>query len=65
MLPRLDAGRKCSLRYAILDRVFEDMKELGQQDGTIRKQSWAVSALLSPVKTGGKDAKPKGLYFNK
>ena len=50
---------KPELAFAILDRVFEDMKELGQQDGSIRKQSWAVSALLSPVKTGGKDAKTK------
>jgi translation initiation factor IF-3 len=50
---------KPELAFAILDRVFEDMKELGQQDGSIRKQSWAVSGLLSPVKTGGKDAKTK------
>ena len=50
---------KPELAFTILDRVFEDMKEHGQQDGTIRKQSWAVSALLSPVKTGGKDAKIK------
>jgi translation initiation factor IF-3 len=50
---------KPELANAVLDRVFEDMKELGQQDGTIRKQSWAVSGLLSPVKTGGKDAKTK------
>lgn len=50
---------KPELAYRIMDRVFNDMKELGQQDGTIRKQSWAVSALLSPLKTGGKDAKTK------
>jgi len=47
------------LAQHILDRVFEDIKEHGQQDGGIRRQSWAISALLSPTKTGGKDAKTK------
>lgn len=50
---------KPELAHMILDRVFEDVKELGQQDGNIRSQSWAVSALLSPLKSGGKDAKTK------
>ncbi|MBU1185504.1 MAG: translation initiation factor IF-3 [Acidobacteria bacterium] len=50
---------KPELAHQILDRVFEDTKEFGQKDGDIRRQSWAVSALLSPTKTGGKDAKVK------
>lgn len=48
---------KPELAHKILDRVFEDMQELGQRDGSIRTQPWAVSALLIPVKSGGKDAK--------
>lgn len=50
---------KPELAHLILDRVFEDIKELGQRDGTIRTQPWAVSALLAATKTGGKDAKTK------
>jgi len=50
---------KPELAHKILDRVFEDIKELGQRDGTIRTQPWAVSALLAPTKSGGKDAKTK------
>ena len=50
---------KPELAHMILERVFEDMKDLGHQDGSIRSQSWAVSALLSPLKSGGKDAKTK------
>lgn len=50
---------KPELAHLILDRVFEDIKELGQQDGTIRTQPWAVSALLTATKSGGKDAKTK------
>ena len=50
---------KPELAHKILDRVFEDIKELGQQDGSIRTQPWAVSALLTATKTGGKDAKAK------
>ena len=50
---------KPELAHVILDRVFEDVKGLGQRDGNIRTQPWAVSALLSPVKTGGKDAQTK------
>jgi translation initiation factor IF-3 len=50
---------KPELARKILDRVFEDIQEHGHQDGQIRSQSWAVSALLSPNKPGGKDAKAK------
>ena len=50
---------KPELAHKILDRVFEDTKEFGHQDGGIRTQSWAVSTLLSPTKSGGKDAKTK------
>lgn len=49
---------KPELADGILERVFEDVQELGHQDGTIRRQSWAASVLLSPTKAGGgKDAK--------
>jgi len=50
---------KPELAHKILDRVFEDIKELGQRDGTIRTQPWAVSALLTATKSGGKYAKTK------
>jgi translation initiation factor IF-3 len=51
---------KPELADGILKRVFEDVHELGHQDGSIRRQPWAASVLLSPVKTGGgKDAKAK------
>ncbi len=50
---------KPELGYQILDRVFEEMKDLAVQDGSRRRQDWAVSALLVPVKQGGKDAKTK------
>lgn len=48
---------KPELAHQILDRVFEDIKELGHQDGNIRRLHWAVSALLTPLRAGGKDAK--------
>lgn len=48
---------KPELAYKILDRIFGDTKDIGFRDGDIRRQSWAVSALLSPVKSGGKYAK--------
>lgn len=50
---------KPELAYKILDRVLEDVKDLGFQDGNVRRQSWAVSTLLSSMKSGGKDAKVK------
>ncbi len=50
---------KPELADQIFERVFEDTKELGFQDGGVRRQPWAVSTLLSPTKTGGKDAKTK------
>ena len=56
---------KPELAQQILDRVFEDVKELGHQDGGIRTQPWAVSAMLSPGKSGGKDAKTKDTQGSK
>jgi translation initiation factor IF-3 len=47
------------LGFQVLQRVLEDTKDHGRQDGETRKQDWAVSALLVPVKIGGKDAKVK------
>jgi translation initiation factor IF-3 len=51
--------QKPELGQQVLDRVKIDMKDLAAQDGEARKQDWAVSALLIPVKQGGKDAKAK------
>jgi translation initiation factor IF-3 len=51
--------QKPELGYQVLDRVLGDLKELASQDGSARKQDWAVSALLVPTKPGGKDAKAK------
>ncbi|MBM3304793.1 MAG: translation initiation factor IF-3 [Candidatus Aminicenantes bacterium] len=51
--------QKPELGLQILDRVMADLKDLATQDGSARKQDWAVSALLVPVKSGGKDAKAK------
>jgi len=50
---------KPELADKILKRVLEDVKDLGQQDGNVRIQPWAVSTFLSALKTGGKDAKTK------
>lgn len=50
---------KPELAHGILDRVFADVQELGQRDGNIRTQPWAVSAMLTPLKAGEKDAKIK------
>jgi translation initiation factor IF-3 len=51
--------QKPELGYQVLDRVLADVKEMATQDGSARKQDWAVSALLVPTKVGGKDAKIK------
>jgi len=56
---------KPELAHKFLDRVKEDVKEIGQQDGNVRVQPWAVSTLLSPLKTGGKDAKTKDAQRSK
>jgi len=50
---------KPELAHQILERVFEDVKDFGHRDSDVRSQPWAVSALVSPLKTGGKDAKTK------
>ena len=50
---------KPELAHQILDRVFGDIEDIAQQDGEIRRQPWAVSALVSSIKSGGKDAKTK------
>ena len=51
--------QKPELGYQVLDRVLADVKDMAAQDGSARKQDWAVSALLVPTKIGGKDAKVK------
>lgn len=51
--------QKPELGLQVLDRVMADVKDMATQDGSARKQDWAVSALLVPVKSGGKHAKAK------
>jgi translation initiation factor IF-3 len=51
--------QKPELGHQVLDRVMGDLKGQAAQDGEARRQDWAVSALLIPVKVGGKDAKAK------
>ncbi|HDJ24328.1 MAG: translation initiation factor IF-3 [Candidatus Aminicenantes bacterium 4484_214] len=50
---------KPEMAYQVIDRVFNDIQDLGQKDGNYKVQPWAVSVLVSPRKTGGKDAKTK------
>jgi translation initiation factor IF-3 len=52
---------KPEMGQAILNRVLGDISGLGKQDGSSRRLDWAVSALVVPSKTGGKekDAKAK------
>ena len=50
---------KPELADMIFERVFGDTKDLGFQDGGVRRQPWAASTHLSPTKTGGKDAQTK------
>jgi translation initiation factor IF-3 len=47
------------LGHQVLDKVAQDCQDLGKLDGGPRRLDWAVSALLVPIKTGGKDAKVK------
>ena len=56
---------KPELAHRILDRVFVDVEGLGTQDGSVRTQPWAVSTLLSPTKSGDKDAKAKDTQGSK
>jgi len=50
---------KPEMAHKFLERVLEDIKDVGCQDGNVRAQSWAVSVLISSIKSGGKDAKTK------
>ena len=56
---------KPELADIILDRVFADVEELGTQDGSVRTQPWAVSTMLTPTKSGEKDAKTKDTQGSK
>lgn len=47
------------LGHKVLDKVSQDVAGIGKLDGDMRRMDWAVSALLVPTKTGGKDAKAK------
>ncbi len=56
---------KPELADVILERVFKDVEELGMQDGSVRTQPWAVSTMLTPTKSGEKDAKTKDTQGSK
>jgi translation initiation factor IF-3 len=56
---------KPELADVILDRVFADVEGLGTQDGSVRTQPWAVSTMLTPTKSGEKDAKTKDTQGSK
>ncbi len=47
------------LGHQILAKVSADVEGLGKLDGESRNMGWAVSGLLVPARTGGKDAKAK------
>jgi translation initiation factor IF-3 len=51
--------QKPELGLQVLNKVLDNVKGRGAQDGDVRKQDWSVSALLVPLKQGGKDAKAK------
>jgi len=51
--------QKPELGLQVLHKVMDLVKGKGAQDGDVRKQDWSVSALLVPLKQGGKDAKVK------
>jgi translation initiation factor IF-3 len=55
----LEEGNKVKIGHQVLDKVALDCDGLGKLDGGPRRLDWAVSALLVPTKTGGKDAKAK------
>ncbi|MCJ7564225.1 MAG: translation initiation factor IF-3 [Candidatus Aminicenantes bacterium] len=44
---------------AILNRVIGDVQGIGKSDGDVRRQDWAVSTVLVPVRLGGRNAKVK------
>jgi translation initiation factor IF-3 len=44
---------------AILNRVIGNVQGIGKSDGDVRRQDWAVSTVLVPVRLGGRDAKVK------
>jgi translation initiation factor IF-3 len=44
---------------AILNRVIGNVQGIGKSDGDVRRQDWAVSTVLVPVRLGGRNAKVK------
>ncbi len=42
---------------AILNRGIGNVQGIGKSDGDVRRQDWAVSTVLVPVRLGGRDAK--------
>jgi len=50
---------KPELGHAVLERVLGDIAGLGKQDGSSRRLDWAVSALVIPTKSGGKEKDAK------
>jgi translation initiation factor IF-3 len=50
---------KPELAQHLMSRILAEVEAFGRQDGSMRKQDWALSLQLAPVKSGGKDAKAK------
>ena len=50
---------KPELGQAVLNRVLGEIVGLGKQDGSSRRLDWAVSALVVPLKIGGKEKDAK------
>lgn len=50
---------KPELGQQIIERVLEDIKELAVEEGSPKSQSYFISTVVTPIKTGGKNAKAK------
>jgi translation initiation factor IF-3 len=47
------------MAYQVMDRILSDVSDIARLDGEVKNQDWASTALIVPIKTGGKDAKAK------
>ncbi len=50
---------KPEIAHDFIKRVLEDTKELAVEESSPKSQSFFVSTVLSPIKTGGKNAQAK------
>jgi hypothetical protein len=47
------------MAHQLMERILADVSDIARQDGEVKMQDWASTALIVPIKTGGKDAKTK------